>query len=164
METLDEFLLSKNSIHKLLLFFSIQTFETKLNIDFSFKQQFGKSWKWSGNIALFTSWFRPGQHQRPTHQRRYVLRHRADSAPWNVQGTLPIWRWDQTWSLETCNFKTSLPTATSEGSIPMAEGEELHVIELDQGDGWTRVRRIMSGNVVEEGFVPTSYIESTLYA
>lgn len=29
--------------------------------------------------------------------------------------------------------------ATSEGSIPMAEGEELHVIELDQGDGWTRV-------------------------
>lgn len=54
--------------------------------------------------------------------------------------------------------------ATSEGSIPMAEGEELHVIELDQGDGWTRVRRIMSSNVVEEGFVPTSYIESTLYA
>lgn len=46
----------------------------------------------------------------------------------------------------------------------MAEGEELHVIELDQGDGWTRVRRIMSGNLVEEGFVPTSYIESTLYA
>lgn len=46
----------------------------------------------------------------------------------------------------------------------MAEGEELHVIELDQGDGWTRVRRISSGNVVEEGFVPTSYIESTLYA
>lgn len=46
----------------------------------------------------------------------------------------------------------------------MAEGEELHVIELDQGDGWTRVRRIMSGNLIEEGFVPTSYIESTLYA
>lgn len=46
----------------------------------------------------------------------------------------------------------------------MAESEELHVIELDQGDGWTRVRRMMTGNVVEEGFVPTSYIESTLYA
>lgn len=29
-------------------------------------------------------------------------------------------------------------SATSEGSIPMAEGEELQVIELDQGDGWTR--------------------------
>ncbi|CAO1388194.1 unnamed protein product [Diamesa hyperborea] len=54
--------------------------------------------------------------------------------------------------------------ATSEGSIPMAEGEELHVIELDQGDGWTRVRRIVTTNVIEEGFVPTSYIESTLYA
>lgn len=57
--------------------------------------------------------------------------------------------------------------ATSEGSIPMAEGEELHVIELDQGDGWTRVRRITDGSGWEEGcegFVPTSYIESTLYA
>lgn len=46
----------------------------------------------------------------------------------------------------------------------MAENEELHVIELDQGDGWTRVRRMATGNLVEEGFVPTSYIESTLYA
>ncbi|XP_031620569.1 formin-binding protein 1-like [Contarinia nasturtii] len=57
--------------------------------------------------------------------------------------------------------------ATSEGSIPMAEGEELHVIELDQGDGWTRVRRITDNSGWEEGcegFVPTSYIESTLYA
>jgi formin-binding protein 1 len=59
---------------------------------------------------------------------------------------------------------TRFIAATSEGSIPMAEGEELHVIELDQGDGWTRVRRIMHGSAVEEGFVPTSYIESTLYA
>ena len=55
-------------------------------------------------------------------------------------------------------------SATSEGSIPMGEGEELHVIELDQGDGWTRVRRIAIGSAIEEGFVPTSYIESTLYA
>lgn len=56
------------------------------------------------------------------------------------------------------------PIATSEGSIPMNESEELHVIELDQGDGWTRVRRMHTGSVIEEGFVPTSYIESTLYA
>lgn len=54
--------------------------------------------------------------------------------------------------------------ATSEGSIPMLEGEELLVIELDQGDGWTRVRRLCGPNGFEEGFVPTSYIESTLYA
>lgn len=54
--------------------------------------------------------------------------------------------------------------ATSEGSIPMSEGEELLVIELDQGDGWTRVRRLCGPNGSEEGFVPTSYIESTLYA
>ncbi|KAJ9598888.1 hypothetical protein L9F63_026577, partial [Diploptera punctata] len=50
--------------------------------------------------------------------------------------------------------------ATSEGSIPMHDGEELHIIELDQGDGWTRVRRQMD---MEEGFVPTSYIECTLF-
>ncbi|XP_058804783.1 formin-binding protein 1-like isoform X2 [Phymastichus coffea] len=50
--------------------------------------------------------------------------------------------------------------STSEGSIPMDDGEELYMIELDQGDGWTRVRRI-SGTV--EGFVPTSYIECHLY-
>lgn len=45
----------------------------------------------------------------------------------------------------------------------MSEGEELQVIELDQGDGWTRVRRY-GANCWEEGFVPTSYIESTLFA
>jgi len=49
--------------------------------------------------------------------------------------------------------------ATSEGSIPMANGEELYVIEVDQGDGWTRVRRPADSM---EGFVPTTYIECTL--
>lgn len=43
----------------------------------------------------------------------------------------------------------------------MAQDEELHLIELDQGDGWTRVRRMNGDN--EEGFVPTSYIETTLF-
>lgn len=52
-----------------------------------------------------------------------------------------------------------LLTATSEGSIPMGDGEELLIIEHDQGDGWTRVRR---QNDTEEGFVPTSYIECTV--
>ncbi|CAG0882430.1 unnamed protein product [Cyprideis torosa] len=50
--------------------------------------------------------------------------------------------------------------AQSDGAIPMCEGEELFVLETDQGDGWTRVRRIEDS---EEGFVPTSYIESTLH-
>lgn len=43
----------------------------------------------------------------------------------------------------------------------MYEGEELLIIELDQGDGWTRVRR---QNDHEEGFVPTSYIECNVYS
>ncbi|MPC80854.1 Formin-binding protein 1 [Portunus trituberculatus] len=33
--------------------------------------------------------------------------------------------------------------------MSMTEGEELNVIELDQGDGWTRVRRMSE---FEEGF------------
>lgn len=39
--------------------------------------------------------------------------------------------------------------------------EQLYVVELDQGDGWTRVRR---QNSLEEGFVPTSYVRITLYS
>lgn len=57
--------------------------------------------------------------------------------------------------------------AKSEGSIPMSENEELQVIEQDQGDGWTRVRRNRPNGEWEEGFVPTTYIEiieSTMYA
>lgn len=50
-------------------------------------------------------------------------------------------------------------SAANEGSITMGEGEEFSVLEIDQGDGWTRVRR-QNG---EEGFVPTSYIQLTLY-
>jgi len=43
----------------------------------------------------------------------------------------------------------------------MSDREQLLVIELDQGDGWTRVRR---QNSLEEGFVPTSYIRISLYS
>nr|XP_023010942.2 formin-binding protein 1 isoform X6 [Maylandia zebra] len=43
----------------------------------------------------------------------------------------------------------------NEGTISVAEGELLYVIEEDKGDGWTRVRR----NEDEEGYVPTSYVE-----
>lgn len=46
----------------------------------------------------------------------------------------------------------------------MNEGEELQVIEIDQGDGWTRVRRMNNSNGWDEGFVPTSYIDCTLYS
>lgn len=46
--------------------------------------------------------------------------------------------------------------------MALAEGEQLHVIELDAGDGWTRVRRVDSEAI--EGFVPTSYIQVTINA
>ncbi|XP_023341734.1 formin-binding protein 1-like [Eurytemora carolleeae] len=51
--------------------------------------------------------------------------------------------------------------ASSEGSVSLEEGEELWLIETDQGDGWTRVRRLNPTSVdpMPEGFVPTSYLE-----
>lgn len=50
-------------------------------------------------------------------------------------------------------------TGVNEGSIDVCEGEEFDIVELDQGDGWTRIRK----RNFEEGFVPTSYIETYLY-
>uniref|UniRef100_A0A4W3H290 Thyroid hormone receptor interactor 10 n=1 Tax=Callorhinchus milii TaxID=7868 RepID=A0A4W3H290_CALMI len=46
----------------------------------------------------------------------------------------------------------------SEGTISMAEGETLQLIEEDKGDGWTRVRR----GDGEEGYIPTSYVQISL--
>ncbi|KAG7491292.1 hypothetical protein MATL_G00002070 [Megalops atlanticus] len=44
---------------------------------------------------------------------------------------------------------------SSEGTIPMQEGEVFAVVEDDKGDGWTRVQRANG----DEGYVPTSYIK-----
>ncbi|VDI61525.1 formin-binding protein 1 [Mytilus galloprovincialis] len=54
----------------------------------------------------------------------------------------------------TCRALYSF-TAENEGSVTMEENEEMSVLEQDQGDGWTRVRKKDEG----EGFVPTSYIQ-----
>ncbi|XP_076010088.1 formin-binding protein 1a [Genypterus blacodes] len=57
-------------------------------------------------------------------------------------------------SIGTC--KSLYPfQGQNEGTLSMAEGELLSVVEEDKGDGWTRVRR----NLEEEGYVPTSYIK-----
>lgn len=52
--------------------------------------------------------------------------------------------------------------ATDEGSIRMEKGEHLWVIKTDKGDGWTSVRKnnISDSDPIQEGFVPSSYIES----
>jgi len=49
--------------------------------------------------------------------------------------------------------------AVNEGSVSMGENEEMSVLEQDQGDGWTRVRKVNG----EEGFVPTSYVQCHFY-
>ncbi|CAH0747523.1 unnamed protein product [Diatraea saccharalis] len=52
--------------------------------------------------------------------------------------------------------------ANGTGSTMRMEcGEKLLVLETDAGDGWTRVRR---HHTREEGFVPTTYIATTLYS
>lgn len=56
-------------------------------------------------------------------------------------------------------FCVCVPTATNEGSVPMSENEEMQILEEDQGDGWTRVRK-SDGS---EGFVPSSYIQCHYY-
>lgn len=48
----------------------------------------------------------------------------------------------------------SFPAGNSEGTISIAEGELLSIMEEDKGDGWMRVLR---GNG-EEGFIPSSYV------
>ena len=51
-------------------------------------------------------------------------------------------------------FLSSHFTATTVGSLSVDAEEEMSIVEHDNGDGWTRIRR----NNGEEGFVPTSYI------
>ncbi|KHN70607.1 Formin-binding protein 1-like [Toxocara canis] len=48
----------------------------------------------------------------------------------------------------------------SEGTMAMNEGDEMVLLERDEGDGWTRVRHVSSGR---EGFVPTSYLQCKWY-
>lgn len=42
----------------------------------------------------------------------------------------------------------------------MREGDEMILLEKDEGDGWTRVRNIQTQ---VEGFVPTSYLQCRWY-
>lgn len=48
----------------------------------------------------------------------------------------------------------------SEGTIAMEEGDEMILLERDEGDGWTRIRHVSSAR---EGFVPTSYLQCRWY-
>ncbi|CAI4226275.1 unnamed protein product [Auanema sp. JU1783] len=48
----------------------------------------------------------------------------------------------------------------TEGTMKILENDELLLIEKDEGDGWTRVRKL-DGR--QEGFVPTSYLKCMWY-
>jgi len=68
---------------------------------------------------------------------------------------------------QECGSPPALGTATavygfdggSDGTMAIIEGEELLLIERDEGDGWTRVRRPPN----HEGFVPSSYLHCKRY-
>ncbi|CAJ0935372.1 unnamed protein product, partial [Mesorhabditis belari] len=49
---------------------------------------------------------------------------------------------------------------STDGTMKLAEGEEYLLLEKDEGDGWTRVRKI---DGAFEGFVPTSYLKCKYY-
>jgi len=50
--------------------------------------------------------------------------------------------------------------STGDGSISMQKNEEFWIIDKDEGDGWTKVKRIYKNpfESMIEGYVPTSYI------
>ncbi|RLU21677.1 hypothetical protein DMN91_006053 [Ooceraea biroi] len=102
---------------------------------------------------------RPLSSRRSSHSggEESLSRSASDSSVCNANANQPVHKKSAPGTPQPTHGSGS---ATSEGSIPMYDGEELFMIELDQGDGWTRVRR-MSQPI--EGFVPTSYIECHLY-
>lgn len=76
------------------------------------------------------------------------------SCPLGVVGFVPLSLLQES---NLCVFMLlfCISAGQNEGTLSMAEGELLSVVEEDKGDGWTRVRR----NLEEEGYVPTSYIK-----
>lgn len=62
-------------------------------------------------------------------------------------------------ALGTCTALYSFEGG-SEGTMAMGEGDEMILLEKDEGDGWTRVRHVASAR---EGFVPTSYLHCKWY-
>lgn len=79
---------------------------------------------------------------------------------WQKYWFVGYWLSCRYWRKLICSiWWRSLFSAGNEGSVAMGEGEEMFVLEQDQGDGWTRVRKHDNS----EGFVPTSYIQCHFY-
>uniref|UniRef100_A0A915DUZ3 SH3 domain-containing protein n=1 Tax=Ditylenchus dipsaci TaxID=166011 RepID=A0A915DUZ3_9BILA len=62
--------------------------------------------------------------------------------------------------LGTCTAIYGFDGSTDGTTMEMREGDEMLLIEKDEGDGWTRVRHM---NSQMEGFVPTSYLQCRWY-
>ncbi|XP_052222309.1 formin-binding protein 1-like isoform X3 [Dreissena polymorpha] len=99
--------------------------------------------------------------QEEYYDRRYSYNHRPVEDP--VVDHPPPDEFDEYPVIGSCRalyaFDASAEGAVNEGSVSMVENEEMSVLEQDQGDGWTRVRKYNN----EEGFVPTTYIQCHFY-
>lgn len=62
----------------------------------------------------------------------------------------------------SCRLTLSLYAyhSTAPGECSMEAGDQIEVLEDDDGSGWTRVRNHSSKSVVVEGMVPTTYLAS----
>lgn len=68
--------------------------------------------------------------------------------------------------LGTCTALYAFEGSFDGTTIAMKEGDEMVLLERDEGDGWTRVRLINkgAGDVLPmEGFVPTTYLHCRWY-
>lgn len=63
-------------------------------------------------------------------------------------------------ALGTCTVLYAYDGSSGEATMRVNEGDEMLLIERDEGDGWTRVRCLNSD---QEGFVPTSYLDCKWY-
>uniref|UniRef100_A0AC34QR14 Formin-binding protein 1-like n=1 Tax=Panagrolaimus sp. JU765 TaxID=591449 RepID=A0AC34QR14_9BILA len=62
--------------------------------------------------------------------------------------------------LGTCRALYSFEGSSDGTTVPMKEGDEMLLLEKDEGDGWTRIRHLTAK---VEGFVPTSYLNCQWY-
>lgn len=67
--------------------------------------------------------------------------------------------------LGTCTALYAFEGNSDGSTIALREGDELLLVERDEGDGWTRVRQIggCGDSPAVEGFVPTSYLQCRWY-
>lgn len=90
----------------------------------------------------------------------------SSTAVKNTNGTENGISSETTSILGTCTALYAFEGSSDGTTIAMKEGDEMVLLERDEGDGWTRVRLVASaaGDAPPmEGFVPTTYLQCRWY-